>query len=274
MFPIEQLQRCLRLMARAQYKTVELPPFELFFHPGDPLRYFNYAIPMGAVEAAGAAGGPGATGDATTEAVGLQPGWADAIRRVFAARGREPRFEFIEEAAPGLPALLAAAGFREESRQLGMVCTPASLQPDPPACPGLTLVPVRPDSPDGLVRTWLATQDRGFGGDGASVDTQRVADFRTRVHGDGACLALVDGEAAGAGWLSPPVAGLVELGGVSTRPEWRRRGIATALVGHLVRQAFAAGAEAVFLSAEDEAAGRVYAHRGFKACATMLAYAD
>ena len=52
--------------------------------------------------------------------------------------------------------------------------------------------------------------------------------------------------------------------GVATPPRYRRRGIATALSAAVVGAQFAAGAEAVILTAQDEAAGRMYERIGFR----------
>ena len=47
-FPeIERIQNYLRASAQAQYEALPLPPFTLFFHPTDALKYFNYGIPDG-----------------------------------------------------------------------------------------------------------------------------------------------------------------------------------------------------------------------------------
>lgn len=55
----------------------------------------------------------------------------------------------------------------------------------------------------------------------------------------------------------------VLLGGVATRPDARRRGIARALSAWLLLRAFAAGATLAHLNPDDDAAARVYARLGF-----------
>ena len=117
--PIARLQAYLRHSARRQYETVPVPPFALFFHPTDALTYFNYAIPDG----------PPFDDLAASLA---------ALRREFAARGRLPRFEFVEEYVPQLAPALRAAGFAEEARQALMVCTAATYSPAPDV-PGLAI---------------------------------------------------------------------------------------------------------------------------------------
>src|SRR5262245_41316386 len=93
----ERIQAYLRETARGYYDTVSVPPFTAFFHPGDPLRYFNYAIPDESV-----------AGDLTDD--------LDRLRAAFNERGRLPRFEYVEGFAPGLAAALEAAGFELELR--------------------------------------------------------------------------------------------------------------------------------------------------------------
>ena len=92
MVSIAELQTYLRCSARRQYVTISAPPFTLFFHPTDPLTFFNYAIPDEPV-----AGDLGAS--------------LPVLREAFESRGRSPRIEFIQEFAPQLASALAAGGF-------------------------------------------------------------------------------------------------------------------------------------------------------------------
>ena len=82
------------------------------------------------------------------------------------------------------------------------------------------------------------------------------------------------GRAVCAGMFTNPFDGLTEVVGVATLSAFRRRGIGTALVGAAVQQAFSLGLEAVYLTAADQWAGRVYERVGFTPCATMLTFAE
>ncbi len=244
-----------RRAAALAYEVVEQPPFVLFFHPRDPLRFFNYAHPL--------------------EPVGGDLGEALALlKATFLDRGRLPRFEFVEEYAPELPAALRTAGFEEEGRYQLMVCTPASYRPAP-AVPGLQIALLAGDSPAEDIRAYVEVQHRAYDDDLAGpVSDERVAEFRQRGREAGhAYLARLDGVPACVGAYMSPVGGLTEIAGIGTLPEFRRRGLASALSARAAEAAFAAGVGIAFLTAADACAGRVYERIGFRRYATGLAYA-
>ncbi len=79
-------------------------------------------------------------------------------------------------------------------------------------------------------------------------------------------LAELDGDPVGTAYTvatSGRAGPCVFLGGVATRPDARRRGMASALSGWLLTRGFAAGATLAHLNPDDEAAARVYARLGF-----------
>jgi len=256
----DRLETSMRQAAEAQYEKQELPPFVLFFHRSDPLRFFNYARPLRPFP-------PGDDDPRTKPALA-------ALIAAYEARGRLPRFEFVAEYAPGLPEVLRRAGFVEEARQHLMVCGAADFRP--PLLPaGAEVRRLRGDSPDADLRAYLTVQRRGFGGQDEPAATETdAAEFRRGMSKSGlALLLLLDGEPACAGGCAPMMDGLTELVGVATLPVFRRRGLATTLSGAAVATQLAAGAEAVFLTAEDARAGRIYERVGFRPVATSLAYA-
>lgn len=61
---------------------------------------------------------------------------------------------------------------------------------------------------------------------------------------------------------------VVEVVGVATLPVARRRGLGGAVAGALARAALRAGADTVFLSAQDDAVARVYERVGFRRVGT------
>jgi predicted GNAT family acetyltransferase len=75
---------------------------------------------------------------------------------------------------------------------------------------------------------------------------------------------------AGSATCSEPHAGVTEVGGVATPPEFRRRGIAAAVTGAVVGAAFADGVELAWLTAAGESAQGIYARAGFEVVGTML----
>jgi ribosomal protein S18 acetylase RimI-like enzyme len=252
---IPKLQAYFRYSARQQYEAISVSPFTLFIQPGTPFKHQNYAIPD--IPCAGDLAGPLAE-----------------LRRYFRARRRLPRFEFIEDYAPDLPAALRAAGFIEEYRGPLMLCTPDTIQ-TVPDIPGLTITLLTRDAPADAVRDYIAVQRQGFDPNHSSPVTEAdITDWLQNLGAGRAFLARLNGQAASAGQYTAPYEGLIELVGIATLEPFRRRGLATALTTQAVQTAFANGVELACLSAGDEAASRVYERVGFRQVATMLAYTD
>jgi ribosomal protein S18 acetylase RimI-like enzyme len=260
MVSIARLQAYLRHSAQQQYETVSVPFFTLFFHPTDALTYFNYAIPDE----------PCSGGLADSLSV---------LRDEFAARGRRPRLEFIQEFAPQLSSALRAAGFVEGARQQLMVCTAETYRPAPQVL-GLTITELTcnlrlPASAASEVQDYLNTQRRGFDARSKEVATEGDAEqFLQTIGGGRAFVGWLKGQPVGVGMYTTPFDGVTEVTGLATLEPFRRRGIATGLTALAVQRAMAQGAELVCLTAADERAGRVYERVGFVGCATMLAYLD
>jgi ribosomal protein S18 acetylase RimI-like enzyme len=252
---IARLQAYLRHSAQQQYETVSVPCFTLFFHPTDPLTYFNYAIPD-----APCSGGLGAS--------------LSLLRDEFAARGRHPRLEFIQQFAPRLAGALRAAGFAEEARQPLMICTAETYRPAPKVS-GLTITELTPASAVSEGQDFLTVQRRGFDARSDKAATQGDARRFLQTLGAGrAFVVWLSGQPVGVGMVTAPYNGVTEVAGLATLEPFRRRGIATRLTALAVQGAMAQGAEVVCLTAADERAGRVYERVGFVGCATMLAYLD
>jgi ribosomal protein S18 acetylase RimI-like enzyme len=252
----------MRRAAALTHQTVEMPPFELFFDPHDPLRFYNYARPVGPIGEA----------PSTGSGSGLDGALA-ALREAFETRHRLPRFEFIAEATPGLPAVLQAAGFVEEGRNPLLICTVESFRPAA-AVPGLAVVTLTADSPVADLCAAGTVQARSFGAEDAPEMAEAEGERqRARLAaGAGTFLARLDGAPVAAADFTVPLDGFTELVGIATLPAYRRRGIASALTARAVQEAFARGVRVAFLGAEDERAGRVYERVGFRPFATALAY--
>jgi GNAT superfamily N-acetyltransferase len=75
-------------------------------------------------------------------------------------------------------------------------------------------------------------------------------------------------------WERPPTGGSSSIDGyimnMYTVPEWRGRGIASALLEHLVRCAQEAGARRVFLRAVSAEGSRIYQRLGFAGSGTYM----
>ena len=252
----DNLQAYLRKAAALTHDVVETPPFVLFFNPSDDLRFYNYGVPVEAVSR-------------------LQDGDLASLRAVFAAHNRLLRFEFIEEAAPDLASAFAAAGLAEEGRNPLLVCTPDSLRLAVEV-PGLAIFRLTPESPRADLAAFISVQGRSFGEEDRVEPTDAQVDDLRRRSGQGShyFLGLLEGEPVAAGAHTAPLDGFTELVGIATLADYRRRGIAGALVAAMTEGAFRSGVRVAFLSAADARAGRVYERVGFQPYATALAFCD
>jgi GNAT superfamily N-acetyltransferase len=247
----DRLQAYLRYSASRQYELIELPPFELFFHPTDTLRYFNYAIPIVSVQENVIA-------------------FLDKVKKVFEARDRITRFEFIEEFSPELGKILERVGFHLETRQELMICTMDALSMIP-ALPELRIEEV-PKSTS-AIQEFMEVQNKGFApGFKRELGEAEVSNFLAQTKESRLYVGRLAKKAVCVGVCSPDHDGLTEIMGVTTLVEYRRQGIGTATCAYISAQAFSRGLEAVILSAQDRNAGRVYERVGFSFWGSILAY--
>lgn len=202
--------------------------------------------------------------------------WAPAIeamRRRFAAAGRKPRLEFIEERWPDLPAALAAAGFVADARLPVMVAAQPPLleswKPRPSS--GSDAARILGTSDDALLSAYLVAVHGSFG---QALAPATIAREMTRLKSDvasGRCLVAVilddDGTVvAGASLIGigPGAAATAELAGVWTGAGHRRRGLGRAACSALLAHFFAAGGRLVWLGAEGEEALALYTSLDFR----------
>jgi ribosomal protein S18 acetylase RimI-like enzyme len=259
----DRLEGYMRRSAGSGRETVEIPPFVIFLDPQDPLRFFNYAHPLQPI-----------AGDPESLTAHLSEPLA-ALRALFVERRRIPRFEYVEEFAPALAAVLAASGFTHEGRYPLLVCDSHSYRPAS-LVRGLLIQQLAVDMSNADLRDFVAVERQGFGYRVAEdVTEQDCEDLRDALRRGGlAFLARLDGRPAGVASCTAPLDGLTELTGIATLPAFRQLGIATAITGAAAQAAFGSGVEAAFLTAGDEQAGRVYQRVGFLPHAMALAYAD
>jgi len=246
-------------------EVIETPAFRLHIgHADDPF-YRTVAVPTRR---------PAGSGPAT---------WGSAIaamRRGFAAAGRQPRLEFIEERWPDLAPALAAAGFASHARLPVMTALP----PMPPAermagTMGITFgggvvgaAQVVDAGESSLLATYLEAVHASFG---HALAPAVLARETARLQGDiiaGRCLVALSSDdegrvAAGASLIgiAPRATPTAELAGVWTEPRCRRRGLARAVCRSLLGHFFATGGQLVWLGAEGREARALYAALGFRA---------
>lgn len=240
----------MRATAHGFYEAVPAPPFTCFFHAGDSLRYFNYAIPD---EPAG--------GDLR------EP--LERLREAFRARERLPRFEYVEGFAPELAGALEAAGFELELRA-PLMTVPTADVAEPALPPGFEIVPASTD-----LRAYLTVGRRAFGtGDEPEASDEEVEARRARRDVGTAMLGLLDGVPVAVAAATPPLDGLTEVAGVGVLEHVRGRGLGGAMTAAAARDAGTKGAELAFLAPGSEAAQSVYLRVGFRPAEVALYYAD
>lgn len=222
-------------------EPVEVGPFLIGFDPAVATGSINYATPR-----------PGAPITAAD---------VEAMVKAFRDRGRRPRLEYVTSCAPGLEALLTAAGLTVEERQTYLVCEPGMLAP-PPTPQGFAL---REAVSDAEVAALIEAQNEAFGGEPVAEEAAVARQQRLRSRGGIALMAVADdGTCAGGGQAVPPNDGVSEVTGIAVRGQHRRRGIGGAITAELSRRLFSAGARLAWLEASGEDSWRVYERVGFR----------
>ena len=252
---IERIQSQLRASAATTFEATTFPPFTCFLNPDDSMPSYNYAIP--------------------DEPILDEPETAlDDLAVFYRSRERAPRFEFLEAYVPGLSTALERRGYRLEMRSYLMTCTPTDSTGLPPM-PGLTVRPLTDASPLSDYQALMTVQSRSFGSaDAPAAAGEDATRFRQRFGASTFFVAETGGKIVSVGAFTPPALGATEVVGIATLPAFRRRGIAGQLTSGIAEYAFAQGADLLFLTAGDEAAGRVYGRVGFQTagygCAWIL----
>lgn len=216
---------------------------------------------------------------------GTRPLVRAADIRVVRARQREllipESFEWLEHTAPMMEAAAVAAGLEVHRHPLLML---GELGPAPRVPPRVETRLVTPDDPD-LVLTW-AVPGVAFGYPGTDIGAAGVTErdklaadhdgstiemLRERLESGVSVLAAATGPdgplAAGSYQIAD---GVAEITGVGVLPSSRRLGLGSAVTRALAADAVARGADVVFLSAADDAVGRVYQRLGFRQIGTAL----
>ncbi|MEM7112816.1 MAG: GNAT family N-acetyltransferase [Chloroflexota bacterium] len=252
MIEIERLQAQLHYAAAQNLERVEVPPFVCYFHPTETAVFTNYAIPL--------------------EPIDQNPAALAQLKITFQQRNRTPRFEYLEAFAPNLAFILQASGFVEEMRSYLMACTPQTLTPLPNNV-ALAIRLLTNDEPVALRQAFVTIQGRSFGSADAPMATEAAANATwQQFSGVGKFMAWWEEEPVAVGSLTQAHDGIAEVAGIATLSDFRKRGIGTAVTHYITAHAFAQGLEAVFLTAGDERADRVYAQVGYQPMGAGLAY--
>ena len=187
------------------------------------------------------------------------------------AADRIPRIEFVPELAPGLTAVLMSAGFVVQKSVPILVCEPTDLVE--PTEPHDVSIDVRtgPGTPDWFTVACSNTLSRSFGEPlrKGGPDISRMQ----KALSEGGFVALARegcGSPAGAGRCDPPRHGVAELNSIGVLSDMRGQGIGAALTAGLSAAAFQGGATLCALTADDEAAQRLYERLGYRKVGEQL----
>ena len=220
---------------------LEVGPFVIGMDPTTTSPSINYATPR--------------PGTAITAAD------VTALVAAFRAADRKPRLEYVVSCAPGLEALLTAAGFIVEARHTYLLCVPGTLKTPP----RLDHVDLHEPVTDPQRAALISAQNEAFGGDPVASE-DAVAWLRRMQDAGGVAVTAVtdDGICAGGGGAVPPAGAVSEVAGIAVRMPYRRRGLAGAITAEITRRLFTAGAEVAWLEASGEESWRVYERVGYR----------
>lgn len=253
MIPVERLQAQLHHSAAQNLERILVPPFACYFHPTETAVFANYAIPLESINLD------------TTVAL-------DQLKATFRQRNRTPRFEYLEDFSPQLGQILQANGFVEEMRSYLMACTPQTIIA-PAENHALVIRLLANETLIATRQAFVTVQARCFGSDDAPLATVDEANaVWQQFSGVGKFMAWWEDEPVAVGSLTQAHDGVAEVAGIATLSAFRQRGIGTAVTHHITATAFAQGLEAIFLTAGDAKAGRVYAQVGYQPLGAGLSY--
>ncbi|AGZ43756.1 GNAT family N-acetyltransferase [Actinoplanes friuliensis] len=242
-----RIQQSVVANLSARPAPVEVGPFVIGVDPGTDSPHINYATPR-----------PG---------VPISAADVSALVAAFRQVGRKPRLEYVSSTAPGLEALLGAAGFAVEARHDYLVCVPGSLT-----------VPSTPDGYDVRepvtaeeIAALIRAQNEAFGGEPVATEADVARVKRLQAAGGIAIVAVAsDGTCAGGGQAVPPGNNVSEVAGIAVRDQHRRRGLAGAITAAVAGALFRGGAEIAWLEASGEDSWRVYERVGFRPAGKRL----
>ena len=230
------------LRAGAGDERQQVGPFLATFTPGSTHPMRNYAVP--------------------DDDAAPTPDQIAALIAAYETRGLRPRLEYSSSAAPALASALIAAGFTIETTIPVLTCEPGQQ---------------RLSQVDGVVVS-DATDERdhedamrvagvAFGGPDSQVSASAVAASIAMAAAGGAVGIARDeatGEPVGSARYPVPVDGVTEVTSLGTVPEYRRRGVATAVLAHLADRALRRGVRLLWLTADNDASRHASEGAGFR----------
>lgn len=200
--------------------------------------------------------------------------WAPHVEQLLDAfhqhRKRE-RLEFIADLHPGLAPALEAAGLQCEMRAPLMALDVVNLPPTPSDHAGARYVTLEPGG-EGQLRDFLLRQGLAFSGTMSEGSLDWLPGLQKGLReGTIMAAALEQSGMPVTGAVIVIGAGIGELAGVWTDPDYRRRGLAFALCHRLLSHYAAAGYTFCWLSSSEDGLG-LYERLGFEQVGTQLNY--
>jgi ribosomal protein S18 acetylase RimI-like enzyme len=233
---LRRIDRYLNTVPVWRCDVLHVGSFDAFLNRGGGHPFLSYARPARPV-------GGDIIGDVET------------VRRAFLDRSYLPRWEYIDDLAPGLTAALVDAGFPAPDMRPLMVLKTLQRTRIPHG------IDLRVVTEDEELLAAASVQRRGFGvpdEDDEAFDLKNLVAAGARV-----ICAFSNGQPVAAG-VHTPVEGVTELAGIATLEDHRCRGIGAALTAALALDGQNQGCELVFLSAGDEDVARIYRRAGFE----------
>ena len=188
-------------------------------------------------------------------AVGLDGELSEANWRTFEERceavGVLPTFEVSPATAGGVRAQLASRGYEVDAARAALLCGLDRVESLPDPNPAFVIEPANGD----LLPLWQATSTAGWGHHASAARKASDAFARAAavVDGDNLVVARDVQDRRPVGCASMTVNGrIATLGGMSTLPGERRRGVQAALIVHRLRKAVELGCEIATSSTEPD----------------------
>ena len=196
------------------------------------------------------------------------------LRAAFAARARTLRIEFVEELWPELGSALQRAGLHLVAREPLMACSKNEFVAAPVAAVKLRALSADDDDADFSV--FVRIREQRPTDSLRPVSARAIAAVRQALRaGSEACaIATIDGRPAAVGRCLFQSDGLGEITSIVTLPDFRRRGVAGALVSFLIGRLIEHGGNIAWLNAANERARSVYARLGFRSVGSLVNYED
>ncbi|MEZ4642160.1 MAG: GNAT family N-acetyltransferase [Chloroflexota bacterium] len=234
------------------HDVIRRSPFTIFLHRTDDCTEASTAVPD----------------------INTYPHWPTSLAEVkeaFAQHGRCARVEFLDTFAPTLIPALTQAGFVQTSATTVVMCTPETYRPAP-TMPGLSSIILSRGLAPEEIDANLQTRELGFDPFNPQIKHTEAGIFKETLMTDRAFLLRLHRQPVAVGMFAEINEGVTELVGVTTLPEFRRRGFAAYLTGYMTQVAFARHVDLAFIICEDDDIANMYRHVGYKPCATLLSY--